>query len=68
MLERLGRVTGDAGQSASNRSRAIRRAIEEHVLRLEREADEAREASIVKRHRRRLAQETRALVREQAQP
>ena len=51
-----------------NRSRVIRRAVREYVDRLRRQAADRREAAIVSRHRGRLAQQARALVREQAKP
>ncbi|MGH9384201.1 MAG: hypothetical protein ACRD2N_07960 [Vicinamibacterales bacterium] len=66
MLARLERATGGTSKAATNRSRAIRKAIEEHVVRLEREADASREAAIIRRHRDRLAREARALIGGQA--
>ena len=66
MLRRLDRLAGD-GQRL-NRSRVIRRAVSEYVARLEREADQAREATVVRRHKARLTREATALVREQAKP
>ena len=68
MLERLNRLTGRGGRTAGNRSRAIRQAVREHVERLERQADDEREAAIVRRHRGRLTRQAAALVREQAKP
>ena len=62
VLERVDRLAG------KNRSKAIRQAVREYVVRLEQEAQDAREAAIVGRHRSRLARQARALVREQAKP
>ncbi len=60
-------AAGSAGRS-SNRSRIIRLAVDEYLARLEREAREARERAALRRHARRLALETAALVKEQAKP
>ena len=62
-LERVDRIGG--GRS---RSRVIRQAVQEYVSRLESTAEQEREAEIFRRHRRRLGQQVRALVREQAKP
>lgn len=62
VLERVDRLAG------TNRSKAIRQAIREYVTRLEQEAQDAREAAIVRRHRSRLAKQARALVAQQAKP
>lgn len=67
MLRRLDRLAGGAGGRV-NRSRVVRRAVSEYVSRLEREADQEREAVVVRRHRKRLTREAAALVREQAKP
>jgi metal-responsive CopG/Arc/MetJ family transcriptional regulator len=61
-LSRVDRIGG------RNRSRVIREAVQEHLTRLERLADEQREADVVRRHRGRLARQARALVRGQAKP
>ena len=68
VLDRLDRVAGGSGQAAGNRSRAIRQAVREYVSRVERSAEDEREAAIVRRHRGRLARQAGALVREQAKP
>ncbi|PWT86902.1 MAG: hypothetical protein C5B57_00240 [Blastocatellia bacterium] len=68
ILERVDRLAGRGDQSRSNRSHLIRQAVREYVSRLERLAEEEREAAIVRRHRLRLAQQARALVRAQAKP
>jgi metal-responsive CopG/Arc/MetJ family transcriptional regulator len=66
-LERLDRLlAAGAGDPKANRSRAIRRAVQDFVSRLEGAADAEREALVLRRHRQRLAREARALVRSQA--
>ena len=62
-LERVDRIGG-----GRNRSRVIREAVQEYVARMDRVADEEREAAVIRRHRGRLAKQARALVREQAKP
>jgi len=49
-----------------NRSLMVREAVAQYVVRREREAAEAEEDVVLRRHRRRLARETAALVRAQA--
>ena len=49
-----------------NRSRVIRAAVQEYVARAERLAAEAQEATVIRRHRRRLARQAAALVQAQA--
>jgi metal-responsive CopG/Arc/MetJ family transcriptional regulator len=60
-LQRVDRLCG--GRS---RSRVIREAVQEYVSRLEQRAEEERERAVIRRHRGRLALQSRALVREQA--
>jgi metal-responsive CopG/Arc/MetJ family transcriptional regulator len=60
LLARMDRMAG------GNRSMVIREAVAHYVTRREREAAEAHEDAILRRHRRRLARETTALVRAQA--
>jgi metal-responsive CopG/Arc/MetJ family transcriptional regulator len=67
-LERVDRLAGAGNPSGRNRSHVIREAVREYVSRLERLAEDQREAGIVRRHRGRLAQQARALVRQQAKP
>jgi metal-responsive CopG/Arc/MetJ family transcriptional regulator len=55
-------------EPARNRSQLIRDAVKDYVSRLERADDEEREASIVRRHRARLARQASAAVRTQAKP
>ena len=68
MLERVDRLAGRGAGSARNRSRLIRPAVSDYVSRLERMAEDEREAGIVRRHRGRLSQQARALVVQQARP
>ena len=67
-LDRVDRLTKSSRQAGKNRSHVIRLAIREYVSRLERLAEEEREAVIVRKHRGRLARQAKALVREQAKP
>jgi metal-responsive CopG/Arc/MetJ family transcriptional regulator len=67
-LEHVDRLVGRSGRAARNRSQLIRQAVHDYVSRLERLADDEREATIVRRHRGRLARQASALVREQAKP
>lgn len=65
-LARVDRLA--ARDNSTNRSRVIRQAVQEYVSRAERAVEDEREDAIVRRHRGRLARQTRALVREQAEP
>jgi metal-responsive CopG/Arc/MetJ family transcriptional regulator len=65
-LDRVDRLAGLRGAGRPNRSRVIRQAIQEYVSRLERAAEDEREAAVFRRHRGRLARQASALVREQA--
>ena len=67
-LEHVDRLVGRGGRASQNRSQLIRQAVHDYVSRLERLADDEREASIVRRHRGRLARQATWLVREQAKP
>ena len=68
MLNRVDRLAARRDQSGKNRSQVIRQAVREYVSRVERVAEEEREAAIIRRHGRRLARQASALVREQAKP
>ena len=68
MLNRVDRLAARRDQSGTNRSQVIRQAVREYVSRVERVAEEEREAAIIRRHGRRLARQASALVREQAKP
>jgi len=67
-LQRLDRVTGRGSEGGQNRSRVIREAVKEYVSRLERLADDEREAAIVRTHRGRLARQAKAAIQAQAKP
>lgn len=68
ILVRLDRLAGQGHPGRANRSRVIREAVREYVTRLERVAQDAQEATVVRRHRGRLARQASALVREQGRP
>lgn len=65
-LKKVDRLTADTNFSFRNRSDVIRKAIVQFVKRLEREAEEEREAEIFRRHKSRLTRQAIALVKEQA--
>lgn len=65
-LERLDRVARKGRGKRRNRSEAIRRAVQEYISRLEREAEEERERAIIHQHYRKLNRQAAALIREQA--
>jgi metal-responsive CopG/Arc/MetJ family transcriptional regulator len=67
-LERVDRFVGRHAPTAQSRSQVIRQAVREHKERIERLADDDREALIVQRHGGSLARQARALVRAQAKP
>ena len=67
-LARVDRLAVPDSRAGHNRSRVIRQAVREYVSRIERVAEDEREAAIVRRHRGRLARQAGALVREQAKP
>jgi len=66
MLESLDRLAGS--HDAPNRSKIIRAAVGEYLLRLARVAEEERERDVFRRHRGRLQRQAAALVKEQAKP
>ena len=68
MLNRVDRLAQRTGLARKNRSRVIRLALRDYVSRVERLAQDEREAAIIHRHRGRLAQQANALVRQQAKP
>lgn len=65
-LKRVDKLTSDAHFRFRNRSEVIRKAVEQFVKRLEREAEEERETEIFHRHRSRLNRQAVALIKEQA--
>jgi len=62
-LARVDRIGG-----SRKRSRLIRDAVRQYLAHVERLAEEEREASVLRRHRARLARQARALVRAQGRP
>ena len=67
-FERLERLGAREGQKGKNRSRLIREAVKDYIMRLDQEAEAVREAAIVRRHRVRLAHQAAAAVKTQAIP
>ena len=65
-LEQLDRVARKGRGKRRNRSELIRRAVEEFIARLEREAKEAQDREVIRRHHRLLNRQAAALIREQA--
>jgi metal-responsive CopG/Arc/MetJ family transcriptional regulator len=69
VLARVDRVAGaEHPDRPGNRSKVIRAAVREYLARLESAVQEEREREILRRHSRRLARQTAALVKEQAKP
>jgi metal-responsive CopG/Arc/MetJ family transcriptional regulator len=68
MLQRLDRLAAHGGRGGANRSRVIRTAVKEYLARLEAAAEAEHERAIFRRHSKRLARQSAALVREQARP
>jgi len=66
MLKAIDRLA--QGEGSSNRSRVIREALREYLLRVKRLEEEVRETEIFRRHRGQLARQAAALVKEQAKP
>jgi metal-responsive CopG/Arc/MetJ family transcriptional regulator len=67
ILERIDRLNAKHGGS-SNRSRVIRAAVKEYLLRAERLAEEEREREIFRRNKARLSRQAAVLVKEQGKP
>jgi metal-responsive CopG/Arc/MetJ family transcriptional regulator len=67
MLSRIDRLAGKR-DGITNRSRVIREAVREYLLRIERTAEEDKEREIFRRHKGKLARQAAALVKEQAKP
>lgn len=67
-LERLDRLGRRGGQTGGSRSKLIRDAVNLYLTRLDRIAEEEREALVIRRHRTRLARQAAAAVRAQAKP
>ena len=66
ILVRLDRLVDDCREAGSNRSRLIREAMKDYVVRMERLIEEEREREIFGRNRAQLRKQATALVREQA--
>jgi metal-responsive CopG/Arc/MetJ family transcriptional regulator len=66
-LEQVNRLVATGG-NGRNRSQVISQAVREYVERLERFAEDEREARIVRQHRGKLTRQARALVRQQGRP
>src|SRR5205807_3735193 len=65
-LKKVDPLATDAQLPFKNRSDVIRRAVEQFVNSLEREAEEQRETEIFQRHKSRLNRQAIALIKEQA--
>ena len=65
-LQRIDKLASKNSAVSGNRSRFIREALQEHLSRVERQADDEHEREIIKRHRKLLQQEALALIKEQA--
>ena len=65
-LKKVDHLATDVQYPFKNRSDVIRRAVEQFVKRLEREAEEERETEIFRRHKSRLNRQAVALIKEQA--
>lgn len=68
ILDRIDRVVAQYPEKAGNRSSLIRQAVREHLSHLDRITEEERERAIFQRNRRKLEQQAKALVKEQAKP
>jgi len=65
-LERVDRLAAGNGDKRQNRSEVIRRAVEEYIARLERQAREERDNQIIGRRHKKFNRQAAALIREQA--
>jgi hypothetical protein len=65
-LRLLDRLTSKGDRNRS-RSALVRKAVREFAVRHLRQSQEARERTVLRRHRQRLREEAEALVREQAE-
>jgi metal-responsive CopG/Arc/MetJ family transcriptional regulator len=64
-LRRIDKANSATGSTNANRSLFIREAIKDHLSRIEKAAEEAREGHIFKRNRRKLHRQAVALIKEQ---
>ncbi|MDO8681193.1 MAG: hypothetical protein Q7R30_21965 [Acidobacteriota bacterium] len=67
-LDRIARISGRGTERVRNRSLLIRDAVKDYVSRLERAAEDEREATVVRRHRARLSRQASAAVKAQGKP
>ena len=65
-LQQIDRIARKDGKKRANRSEVIRRAVEEYIARLERQAREERDEEIIRRNYRKLNRQAAALIRQQA--
>jgi Arc/MetJ-type ribon-helix-helix transcriptional regulator len=67
-LKRLDQLATDTEFSFRNRSDVVRRAVQQFLERVQREAEERRETDIFRKHKSRLNRQAEALIKEQARP
>lgn len=67
-LKRLDQLATDTDFSFRNRSDVIRRAVQQFLERVQREAEQRRETEIFRKHKSRLNRQAAALIKEQARP
>jgi metal-responsive CopG/Arc/MetJ family transcriptional regulator len=67
VLNRIDQLAERLPQKA-NRSKIIREAVREYLIRVERMREEEREREIFRKNRKRLARQAEVLVKEQAKP
>ena len=67
-LKRLDQLATDTDFSFRNRSDVVRRAVQQFLERVQREAEERRETEIFRKHKSRLNRQAAALIKEQARP
>jgi metal-responsive CopG/Arc/MetJ family transcriptional regulator len=65
-LKRVDRLASDTQFHFRNRSEIIRKAVEQFVKQVEREAEEQRETEIFRRHKSQINRQAVALIKEQA--
>ncbi len=67
-LDRIDRLVSSGNTAMPNRSKVIRKAVQDYLSLVERLIEEERETAIFHKHRARIARQTAALVKEQAKP
>jgi metal-responsive CopG/Arc/MetJ family transcriptional regulator len=65
-LKRLDRLPRRGNRRRRNRSEVIRKAVEDYLAKLERQAHTEHDAEIIRRHYRKLNRQAAALIRDQA--